>query len=128
MISHSPRFSYTGMTGVWPAAVKTGLDGIKDTSGPKNVDNTVKAGDKPADGAVPADADYGMAYTMQTGPTRYAPMQPVPPKSITAKDTKPLYPTSSVSIAKSRLPIPSIKTTLTQSQTASVQSRENTVR
>ncbi|KAF2824431.1 hypothetical protein CC86DRAFT_354476 [Ophiobolus disseminans] len=127
LISFSPRFSYSGMTGAFPPLVKTGAAGITGTSGPKNVDNTVKAGDKPADGAVPAAGDYNMAYTMQTGPTRYAPMQPIPPKTITAKGLKPLYPTSSVSIATTRLPIPDIKTTLTQSQTASVKSRENTV-
>ncbi|KAH7064091.1 beta-1,6-glucan boisynthesis protein-like protein [Paraphoma chrysanthemicola] len=124
-ITYSKRFSYSGMTGVWPAtpAVKTGLDSIDGTDGPATEDNTNKGGA----GAAPAAGDYGIAYTMQTGPTRYAPMQPVPPTKITAKNTKPLYPTSSVSIATTRLPIPKIVTTLTQSQTYSVSSRENTV-
>jgi hypothetical protein len=59
--------------------------------------------------------------------TRYAPMIPQPPTKITATNTKPLYPTSSVQIAKSHLPIPKVQTTITQSQTFSVSSRENTV-
>ncbi|KAF2035294.1 beta-1,6-glucan boisynthesis protein-like protein [Setomelanomma holmii] len=124
-ITYSSRFSYSGMTGAWPAtaAVQTGLKNIDGTDGPATVDNTNKAGDA----ANPAAGDYGVTYTMQTGLTRYAPMQPVPPTKITAKNTKPLYPTSSVQIATTRLPIPKVQTTLTQSQTYSVSSRENTV-
>lgn len=121
LTTYSDRFSYSGMTGVWGANVNTAdIDG---TDGPAAKDTT---GD--AAGAVPgADGDYGVAYTMQTGPTRYAPMQPVPPKTVTAQNTKPLYPTSSVKIATTFLPIPSIQTTITQSQTFSVSSVENTV-
>jgi hypothetical protein len=132
LTTYSPRFSYSGMTGAFPKepGFQAGLGAISGTTGPATSDQTVKAGAKPDDPAAaasPVAGDYDVEYTMQTGPTRYAPMQPVPPKTITAKNTKPLYPTSSVSIAKTRLPIPSIKTTLTQSQTFSVTPRENTV-
>ena len=106
--------------------VKKAAEDISTTAGPATEDTTTDGTDPAA--ADPAEGDYGVTYTMQTGPTRYAPMQPVPPTKITAKNTKPLYPTSSVKIAKSKLPIPTIQTTLTQSQTFSVKSMENTVR
>lgn len=124
LITYSNRFGYSGMTGVFAANVKSALKSISGTDGPATVDSTTDA----VAGAAPADGTYDVAYTMQTGLTRYAPMQPIPPKTITAKNTKPLYPTSSVSIATTILPIPKIQTTLTQSQTFSVSSRANTVR
>ncbi|KAI9655453.1 MAG: hypothetical protein M1831_004870 [Alyxoria varia] len=87
----------------------------------------------PAAPAVPAPAaapteqgQYNVAYTKQTGATRYAPMQPIPKTKITATQTKPLYPTSAVGkIAKGYLGKPKHSTTLTQSQTHSVKSTEN---
>jgi hypothetical protein len=129
LITYSDRFIYSGMTGAFPANVKSALPDISGTDGPATVDNVVDPAN-PAAGtaAVPDASEYDVEYTMQTGPTRYAPMQPVPPKTVTAKNTKPLYPTSSVVIAKTKLPIPSIQTTITQSQTFSVSSVENTVR
>jgi hypothetical protein len=128
-ITYSDRFSYSGMTGAFPAdpKIQAGLEAIDGTTGPATVDNTVKTGGNTA--APAGDDAYEVEYTMQTGLTRYAPMQPVPLTSITAgKPKKPLFPTSSVQIAKTRLPIPKVQTTVTQSQTYSVQSRENTVR
>lgn len=125
LITYSDRFSYSGMTGAWSPNVKTGLKDISGTSGPATQDNTVSSDGKAA--ADPAAGDFDVEYTMQTGATRYAPMQPVPPKTVTKTDTKPLYPTSSVVIAKSKLPIPSVQTTVTQSQTASVSSKVNDV-
>jgi hypothetical protein len=123
LTTYSDRFSYSGMTGAWGADVKTALDKLDGTDGPATKDTT---GDSDA-AAGGASGDYAVEYTMQTGPTRYAPMQPVPPTKVTATNTKPLYPTSSVKIATAHLPIPSIQTTITQSQTFSVSSVENTV-
>jgi hypothetical protein len=119
----SPRFSLSGMTGKFPPEVIKGMDGVTGTDGPARLDET-------SDGAAanPADGDYGVEYTMQTGPTRYAPMQPIPPTKITKKEAKPLHPTSAFTIATTFLPPPKIhQTTITQSQTYSVKSRENTV-
>jgi hypothetical protein len=129
LITYSDRFSYSGMTATWDPTVKKALATISGTKGPKTEDTTVDPADpaKP-DPAKPQAGDFDMEYTMQTGPTRYAPMQPVPPTKITAKNTKPLYPTSSVVIATTHLPIPNIETTITQSQTFSVESKVNTVR
>jgi hypothetical protein len=133
LVTFSDRFSYSGMTGAFPADpnVKKGLAAISGTTGPATKDDTVKAGAGAGPGAPASGAasDYEVEYTMQTGLTRYAPMQPVPLTKIAATGfPKPLFPTSSVQIAKTRLPIPKVQTTITQSQTYSVQSRENTVR
>lgn len=123
LTTYSDRFSYSGMTGTWGAKVKEGLDNLDGTAGPATVDGTTDA----AAGAPGVAGDFGVEYTMQTGPTRYAPMQPVPPTKVTATNTKPLYPQSNVRIATTFLPIPNIQTTITQSQTFSVSSVENTV-
>ncbi|KAJ4986788.1 hypothetical protein SVAN01_07715 [Stagonosporopsis vannaccii] len=122
LTTYSDRFSYSGMTSTWGTTVKAALDKLDTTSGPATKDTTADAA-----GPEGADADYNVAYTMQTGTIRYAPMQPVPPKKITATNTKPLYPTSSVKIATTALPIPSIQKTITQSQTLTFSSVENTV-
>ncbi|KAF1913160.1 hypothetical protein BDU57DRAFT_521874 [Ampelomyces quisqualis] len=127
LVTYSDRFSYSGMKGTFDPIVKKGAADISGTSGPAADDKVVKPG-APVGDPVGAASDFEVAYTMQTGTIRYAPMQPVPGKSVTAKgNPKPLYPTSSVSIATSRLPIPKVEKTITQSQTYSVQSRENTV-
>ncbi|KAF2113317.1 beta-1,6-glucan boisynthesis protein-like protein [Lophiotrema nucula] len=120
----SPRFAMSGMTGTFSAKVTTGLKSVTGTDGPDTI-NAVADAQNPA--ANPSAGDYDVEYTMQTGATRYAPMQPVPPTKITKKNRTPLYPTSSVDIAKSHLPIPKQQTTITQSQTFSVSSMENTV-
>ncbi|ORX98111.1 beta-1,6-glucan boisynthesis protein-like protein [Clohesyomyces aquaticus] len=123
--NYSPRFSLSGMTGTFPDTVLTGLKKVDGTDGPATVNAIAQGGQNPAG---PVDGDlFKVAYTMQTGITRYAPMQPVPPTKITKKKATPLYPTSSVVIAKSNLPIPKQQTTVTQSQTFSVSSMENTV-
>ncbi|KAL5113842.1 Cell wall synthesis protein kre9 precursor [Pleosporales sp. CAS-2024a] len=127
-IAYSDRFSYSGMTGSFPANAQltAGLATVSGTAGPADVDNTVKSGGNTA--VVAGDDAFEVEYVMQTGLTRFAPMQPVPPTQITkGKPASPLFPTSSVQIATTRLPIPSIVTTVTQSQTFSVSSRENTI-
>lgn len=124
--SFSSRFTLTGMTGVFSAAVTTALADVSGTSGPADINAVANA----AAGAATGTADegvYGTPYTAQTGLTKYAPMQPVPPTAITATNTSPLWPTSSVVLASTFLPIPSIVTTITQANTFSVSSHANTV-
>lgn len=120
----SDRFSYSGMTASFSSAFTAAMKDVTGTSGPSAVDTTVKDA---ADASSVADDAFDVEYTMQTGATRYAPMQPVPLTKITAKNPKPQYPTSSVKIANKPLPIPTIATTITQSQTHKVSSIENTV-
>ncbi len=124
VINYSPRFSLTGMTGSFPPNVLSGLKAVTGTDGPATENNVVKAN---PGGAVGGQAEYAVPYTLQTGLTKYAPMQPQPPTKITAKNIKMLWPTSSVVIAKTWLPRPSQVTTFTQSVTYSMSSRENTV-
>ncbi|PVI06292.1 beta-1,6-glucan boisynthesis protein-like protein [Periconia macrospinosa] len=124
LTTYSSRFSYSGMsaTAKFPADVKASLANFKDTttSGPATKDETSAAANKPAEAG-----DFDVEYTMQTGPTRYAPMQPVPGTKITKKSAAPLFPTSGFTIAKSHLPIPTIVTTVTQTQTHKVSSVAN---
>lgn len=70
---------------------------------------------------------YAVPFMSQTGIWRYAPMQPVPPTKIVATNTKPLFPTSAFTIAKTFLPNPTVLKTTTQVQTFIVTSRANTV-
>ncbi|KAI1006184.1 hypothetical protein K3495_g2038 [Podosphaera aphanis] len=121
--SFSDRFTMIGMTGTFSAAVTTDLAKVTSSHGPKAINNVAAAANQAADGE---DGPWATPYTLQTGLTKYAPMQPIPPTAITATNTKPLWPTSSVDIAKTYLPIPSQVTTLTQSQTFSAESHANT--
>jgi hypothetical protein len=124
--NYSNRFTLTGMTGTFSQTVTNGLLTISGTTGPDTVNNVVGAA---AAGSTAAaeDGAWGTPYNLQTGLTKYAPMQPVPPTAITATNTSPLWPTSSVVLASTYLPIPSVVTTLTQPQTFSVSSHANTV-
>ncbi|KAK5062031.1 Cell wall synthesis protein kre9 precursor, partial [Cryomyces antarcticus] len=121
----SPRFTLTGMTGVFPPNVIAGLATVTGTDGPPTVDAIANA---PAAGgaAGAAPAAYTVPYNLQTGLTRYAPMQPVPPTKITKKKPTPLFPTSAYTIATTWMARPTMVTTLTLSRTFSVSSRENT--
>jgi hypothetical protein len=121
--TYSSRFTLSGMTGSFPASVVTGLQSVTGTDGPPAV-NQVAA---PATAAAGA-AGFDVPYQLQSGLTKYAPMQPVPPTKITAVNTSPQYPSSSVVLATTFLPIASIVTTLTQPNTFAVSSHPNTVR
>jgi hypothetical protein len=119
--NYSPRFSFQKMTTTFNAAIEAALKTVTGTDSPARVDATSETVETPEDGV------YDVEYTMQTGETRYAPMQKIPPTKITKKDTEPLHPTSSVATATVPLPNPKQLTTLTQSQTFSIKSVVNTV-
>ena len=124
VINYSKRFSLTGMTGTFPSTVLDGLTDPSNTDGPPSQNQIAGQGNRPD-----ADGSFAVPYTLQTGPTRYAPMQPQPMTKILANKATPLWPTSSVPIAKTWLPPANgIKTTVTQSNTFSVASRPNDVR
>lgn len=128
--NYSPRFTLSGMTGVFPPTVQAGLKTVKGTAGPDTENNIQSTQQNNPAGAAPAAGDgaYGQAYTLQSGPTRYAPMPPMPVSKISANKQSRLHPTSSISgFAKTNLPIPVAKTTVTQSQTFATSSIENTV-
>jgi len=123
VINYSDHFTLAGMTGTFPAAVISGVTGLTSTAGPESEDNVSNGGAAaPAAGA----EMYTVPYHLQTGLTKYAPMQPIPPTKITAKSYTPLNPSTSINIATTYLPVASMATTLTMSQTFSVSSVENT--
>lgn len=124
VINYSSRFSLSGMTGTFPPGVEAGIKDISGTDGPESQNNV---NENAAAGAAGAAGAATVPYAMQTGPTKYAPMQKQPGTKITAKTPSMLYPTSSVEIAKTHLPTPKQQTTITASGTFSVSSRENTV-
>ncbi|CAF9917451.1 hypothetical protein IMSHALPRED_003584 [Imshaugia aleurites] len=123
--NYSNRFSLSGMTGVFPATVTTGLSGLTGTNGPATENNFV-AGANAAGAGGQVASGATVPYTLQTGAIRYAPMQGKPGTKITAKNASPQYPTSSVSIAKTWLPTPEAITTQTVSATYSTSSHANT--
>ncbi|KAF2094324.1 hypothetical protein NA57DRAFT_46736 [Rhizodiscina lignyota] len=119
VINFSPHFTISGMTGTFSAKIQAGLP-VKDATARDTVNQVAN---NPAGGA--ADG-FNVPYNEQTGLTRMAPMMVQPPTSITKKNTTPLFPTSSVSIATTFLPVATVATTITQSNTHSVSQMENT--
>lgn len=147
-ITFSPRFSITGMTGSFPESIAPTVQkpinnlvgrsaqvaaggGAVAPAAPPAVAPAAPPAVAPAAPAAPPAASFAVSYGDQTGPTRYAPMMKQPPSSITQKNTSPLFPTSSVSYAKTFLPpaaqLDGAATTLTQSAAAHVSQMENTV-
>lgn len=126
VINYSPRFSIAGMTGNFPANVIAGIGTVSGTAGPATENNVVQ-NQPAAGGGAEQGGKYAVPYTLQTGLTKYAPMQPQPPTKITAQSATPLWPTSAVVIATTWLPRPSQVTTSTQVPTYSVSSMENSV-
>jgi hypothetical protein len=126
--NYSDRFTVTGMTAVTPEVYAKAAAGVDGTDGPETEDNIANAAPAAGAGVAAGAAEYTVPYALQTGLTKYAPMQSVPPTKITLKNFTPLYPTSSYKIATAALPVGTIATTITQSQTFSVAIQENTVR
>lgn len=126
VVNFSGRFSLSGMTGKFPASVVAGLETVDGTEGPPTQSN-IQSNQQGGGNAPGASGDYGVTYTMQTGAIKFAPMPKLAPTKITAKDPKPIYPTSAIQIAKTFLPIPVQKTTVTQTFTYSFESAENAV-
>ncbi|KAG4431125.1 hypothetical protein IFR05_013394 [Cadophora sp. M221] len=122
--NYSSRFTLTGMTGTFSTTVAAAVKAVSGTSGPPTVNNVVS--NVPTTGTGAGDDAWAVPYNLQTGLTKYAPMQPVPPTAITATNTSPLWPTSAVQFATTFLPLPSQVTTLTQTNTHSISSRANT--
>ncbi|TKA35090.1 hypothetical protein B0A54_14599 [Friedmanniomyces endolithicus] len=128
VINYSSRFTVTGMNGRTGAAQIAGVTALNGaTTGPTTV-NSVNNGAAAGGGGAAAvgGSQFTVPYNLQTGLTKYAPMQPVPPTKITVNQYTPLNPTSAYTVATTWMPRPSIATTLTAAQTFSVSSMENT--
>ena len=125
--NYSPRFTLSGMTGSFPAAIKTAAQGVTGTAGPATQNAIVAAGGNQAAVSNAPQGSFALDYADQDGPTKYAPMQGHPGTKITAKTASARYPTSSVSYYHTFAPIPKQLTTQTLSQTFTVSSIENQV-
>jgi len=115
-INWSDRFTMAGMTGTFA------------TPPNPNGDSSPPAAQAPI--AVPAAGGAGGAfavpYAQQTGPIRYAPMQPRPGTMITAKSYSMQFPTSAYSVYTTFAGLPNAQTTQTASPTYAVTSLVNT--
>ena len=130
VINYSDRFTISGMDGVFPPAVIAGLQTVSGTAGPPT-ENDIQAVQQPAAGggtAAIAAGDYTVAYTLQTGPIRYAPMPPMAVTKISAKGQSRQWPTSAYTVYPSPAGSPNAITTNTMVQTFRASSIENTVR
>ena len=122
----SPRFTLSGMTGTFPANVIAGLMKVSGTAGPDTI-NAI--GNTNAGAGAAATGDFSMAYTMQTGPVRYAPMAKVAPSKITKpKGGSMQYPTSGYNVwYRTGMPAPDATQTVTEAFTFAVSSIEATI-
>lgn len=130
VINFSDRFTISGMDGVFPAVVTAGLKTVSGTAGPPT-ENDIQAVQQPGAGgggtAAIAPGDYAVAYTLQTGPIRYAPMPPMAVTKISAKGQSRQWPTSAYTVYPNPAGSPNAITTNTMVQTFSASSIENTV-
>ncbi|KAI5212254.1 hypothetical protein AUEXF2481DRAFT_24658 [Aureobasidium subglaciale EXF-2481] len=126
-IVYSSRFGLTGMTGTFTAAQLAGIAavGSDTTLVPAAAHNLQTAAAAGATSAAAGAAMFDVAYHLQTGLIKYAPMQPIPGTKITAKTPSMMNPSTSFTIFKTYAPPASITYTLTESQTLSHTSREN---
>ena len=123
------------MTGSWSSpAAQADFKALPagTTAGPQDVNaigvTPPGGGGQPgAAGSGANEGSYAISYLLQTGLTKYAPMQPKPGTKITATNTSPLNPSFAWTVATTFLPVPSQVTTSTQAPTYSGTSIENTV-
>lgn len=135
--NYSSRFTLFGMAGGFPASVQEALDAdpIIDTDAPivpgeEESELKKRQGAAPIGGAANtvagAAGSYTIPYTMQTGATRYAPMQRVPSSKITMKTASAQFPTSAYTAYTTYAPTPTAVMTVTQSGTFTATSKEAT--
>jgi len=129
-IVYSNRFSLTGMSGNYPntniQTAATQAAALGNTAVPAAIAGNAGAG---AGAAASSNSNLGtmmIAFSLQTGTVKTAPMQQKPGTTITAQNTAPQYPTSSWSVFTTLAPIPIQVSTFTPSATYSASSRENT--
>lgn len=118
VVNYSERFSVNGMTGTFSELVQYGLSLTANDTSESHQDLKLRKRQVVAAGIVPAKDVYDVPYPEQSkGLTKYAPMGKRPATTITAKSGPPQFPTSTFSVARAFLPIPTWQTTLTASRT-----------
>ncbi|EKG15562.1 hypothetical protein MPH_07228 [Macrophomina phaseolina MS6] len=140
VISYSPRFTLFGMAGSFPAEIQEALEAnpIIDPDPPlipsdneQNSELRKRQGGAPigvgaGNTAAGAAGSFTIPYTMQTGLTRYAPMQGVPSSKITQSTASRQYPTSAYTVYTTYAPTPTAVMTVTQGGTFTISSKEAT--
>lgn len=132
--AYSDRFTLTEMTSTFTNEIQSAIAELSSDSDVPAAENDITSTElrndlKERDAAASAFTETGsfaVAYTLQTGQTRYAPMPSIPPTSITAKSASMKYPTSAFTIATTYLSTPYQIFTTTDSQTWTTSSMENT--
>lgn len=115
-IHYSERFQLKGMSG--PSTIKATATG--DTPGPQvSIEGVDGAG-----GAINSKS-FSITYTLQTGKTRYAPMQMQPGSTITHSKYSTRYPTSAVTYYSTKAKTPVVMSTITPGWSYSVKSFTN---
>ncbi|BFZ60461.1 Cell wall synthesis protein kre9 precursor [Saitoella coloradoensis] len=121
VVTYSPRFKLSGMTGVFDAVVSAGL-ASSETDTPSGTTPAALGGSSSstaatADTSVTISLPMTFNLALQTGLTRTAPAIPWPQTKITAQttDVAPLYPTSEYTVYTTYGAIPTIVTTITSS-------------
>jgi hypothetical protein len=130
VVNFSDRFTLSSMTGTFSTTVTAGLKTVSGTTGPATQNNiqAAQVGGAATTATSAGAASYNLAYTLQTGTIRYAPMPPMAKSSITAKNASPQYPTSAYTVYQTIAGTPNAVTTNTMPITFSASSREATVR
>ncbi|KAI9927347.1 hypothetical protein MW887_002959 [Aspergillus wentii] len=122
IINYSSRFTLTGMSGSFSSHLMNGINSVVDS-------NALPIGEEHEREELRKRQNVGaytIPYSLQTGPTKYAPMAKQPGSTIPAKSPTPQYPTSHYSIATTYLPEATVQQTLSAAATYSVSSVENT--
>lgn len=112
-IHYSPRFKLTGMSGT------TGTLDVTETG---SVPGSYVSGFTTA--TVNSDS-FTVPYTLQTGKTRYAPMQTQPGSTVTATTWSMKFPTSAVTYYSTKLASPIVQSTITPGWSYTAESAVN---
>ncbi|RCK57991.1 Cell wall synthesis protein KRE9 [Candida viswanathii] len=112
-IHYSPRFRLTGMTGPTGTLVVTKTGSAPDSYVSGFASATVNS------------ASFTVPYTLQTGKTRYAPMQTQPGSTVTATTWTMQFPTSAVTYYSTKLASPVVMSTITPGWSYTAESAVN---
>lgn len=128
VINFSHRFSLSGMTGSFSEPIAQAIASITNLDGPGALETRQDEGDGEGLQKRQNVGAYTIPYPLQADMlTKYAPMAKKPGTAITAQSATRRFPTSAYTIATTYLPVPTVVTTLSASETYSVVSIENTV-
>jgi hypothetical protein len=113
------------MTGVFSPKVHRALASVSGYNGPKDIEHI--RGLQPVKKERLGAGPYAIPYANQTGPTKYAPADFLPPTKIMMETPTPQYPTSPYQIKTDFVEPATVHVTLTEANTLPLPTMENTV-